>query len=782
MQYDYVVESFFAEYKLDVDTLTKLQHEYRLSDDPVERERITLLFKELYPECIGDIRNVSIPKTVSREMLFVQSPKGEDGLPTIHYSLDEKLLSDFRRLRGIEKRNLAVAEREGNISGIIKYNAKQLALKTLSNSLYGAGNNNTFATYNPNIAAAITFASRMCIGYLTTILGSSKLYVDEEFLKSVSTDIKPLIEIGAITISEIRDKFDILNNRHVSLRRLFDDMYNPIYTKIYEINIAPSTVIYQDTDSNYYKNEYVINHFTNNETICSPEIIDKCMHVMQHHNNFISTFTTASIGRRPIAMGFEGAYIICRYMPRKKKYYGVKWEGNLELRLSPNAYDSEGILMNDYSKYWKPKESVLPLPDGDYIFINQDKLLRPGVNYLDYINSQNVKCTGVDLARRDQYRFINLFHIIILQHDLRLMKYNGDNNWEYIVSESSIHNVIIELMDQFQQIIRDFSNIANFTSGKRPSIHFRLEDFARSAAYKPGVKNAANNIISRLQRSLPTDSTDSTSSKYIPEPGTRINFVTIIDDATLTERMKGNKAMLGIKDRALLLEEIYDIVKRKHPQEETELELEKHGYDITYDEYINAASIILLDFKYYMMKLGKAVSLYTIDTKYPELTRRINEGSISEEDSKKQIEQASNEIANGYLERYYPNRKRIIQIRRDTSVRFPSSNIKGSELLNMFGLNNDSIITQKTGNMMRNKLIEQQNIYKARSIILDEWMRSILYNSFHGRPENIPIDIYIRFKDNTELLSAEIIQCNTIIAKLESYIKLLPKLLRLQKN
>ena len=756
IDYDLVVESFYCEFKLDVKELQSIQRQYIATDNPAERKRLHSEFTRLYPECTADdISIIPIPETVTKTAWFVQSPRGVDGLPTVHYSLKEKMLSDFRNMRSKVKKLQANAAEMGDHIAEARYNAQQLAIKVVCNSEYGASNNEHFAHYDPDIAAAVTRASRSLIAFLTENIQSSELYVDEAFINENRKELELLSGIGClrydrvetpedcvVDLSKIGDVNDVNDDRHDdvkndmndvnddrhddmkndvndvnddrhddmkndvnnvnddrhdhhddmkddmndvndpnhltftsptspdvgdsplsqhlflhrrhTLRRLFNDGYylNPS-VPVYLITIHPSTVCYQDTDSNYYLNRYISNHFTGIYTSnphCSPDIINDTMHAMLAHNKLMANFARHSIARRPYGLGFEGAFIICRYLNRKKKYYGIKWGDDSELRLGtrldPSAYDSNGVLITDYTPFWKPKKTVLPQPNGEYIHLDPHQLLVNQVNYLDYIHDQNVKCIGVDLARRDQYKFVNYFHMVVLQKDLRLMRYEGNNKWITFPINEPIESVIDNIIDTFQRTIQSYHDIVSFRSSDKPPMPFRLSDFARTAAYRFNKRNAASTIVRRLEHEGKT--------QYIPAIGERLSFVTIIDDRTRTERLNGRAGDGRVAERSLVLDEIIAMKMEEMSRERfNEKVSEMVNFTVDYDDYIEAMCITELDHKYYLECLAKSMALYIVGDRFPETIRAIDEGVINAKDAGAKISAHQAAIAKEYVGRYF---------------------------------------------------------------------------------------------------------------------------------
>lgn len=683
IDYDFIVESFLCEYKLDVKKLKTLQLQYSTTTNPTEKASIENEFRSLYPECLeSNIAKANIPETILKKAYFVQSPKSSNGLPAVHYSLKEKMLSDLRATRGKVKKDMKAAALAHDSVSETRFNAKQLAIKVVCNSEYGAANNEYFAHYDPDVASAVTRGARRLINFLTTNLESDKLFVDQKFLDEFKPQIKNLSTIECINIEKLspNELTNLITERRHCIRRLFDDSYNLIQNNVFRINIKPSIVCYQDTDSNYYKNEYIADYYTKcgDKFVCDPETIDKCMHSMLAHNELLGAYIKYSIARRPYELGFEGAFIVCRYLNRKKKYYGIKWGDDAELRLTekfedtPQAYDPEtGFLINDYMPFWQPKKTVVPQPNGDYIFIDADKLLHQGVNYLDYVHDYDVKCTGVDLARRDQYPFINFFHIVVLQKDLRIMKYDGDGDWSTFSKTEPMKSLIDNVIETFHQTILQYQSIANLETSSLPSYSFSITDFAKNSAYKQGKQGTVPQIVKRLRKEG--------KEKYIPGIGERMLFITLLDEATKENRANGRAQETNKGDCSYVVDEVLDMLHKEHPEEDFNTrKATTPAKDLTYDNYINACAICLLDIKRYLNWLCKSMALYIVGDEFPDEIKRIDEGELEPKAAGALISKLQEKIAKSYVNKYFPHDKKYAQElrndeRRKTKIKITSN-------------------------------------------------------------------------------------------------------------
>ena len=852
--YDYIVESMNCEYKLDVKQLEMLKSAMKNTSNEEEKYKILEAFKHLYPEANVNIYNLSeyhIPDTVFKKVYFVQSPKGENGLPSKHYSLKEKLLSDFRAERSIVKKQMAKAELAHDAIAASRYNAKQLAIKVVCNSEYGASNNATFAHYDPDVAGAVTFSSRQLIYFLTCNLENDYLFVDKDFIESNRKRFEKLLPIGycklylfnneefmklkcgeQVDITEQSDiysskddwfyktitptidtkdtTFDeyLYRERRHCIRRLFDDGYELLVDQIVVIVKHPSTVCYQDTDSNYYKNNYIADYFTLKDSIynttidintleypsnitltadidpdrtISPERIDKAMKCMLADNEMIADFVSKAIQRRPYGLGFEGAFIVCRYLNRKKKYYGIKWGDDEELKLvdslKDDAYTVENdikILKPNYLPYWKPKTTVLPRPNGNYIHLDNQKLLYDNVNYLDYIKSQNVKCTGVDLARRDQYRFINYFHMVILQQDLRIMKYHSNNYWSMYKIDEPMKVVIDNVVKTFQSIINTNSKIVNFQTTDYPEIDFNILHFSKTAAYRLNKQNAVTTIVKRLR--------EEGKEHMIPPIGERISFIVALDDETKARRLQGLQANKTNSERSYLVDEIlsnikasfdynwfensckeFNIVPVLTQAEALELENNSNNFDrtLSYERWVNAKAIESIDYKYYLECLCKSTALYIVGDIYPEKIKDIDDGVISVKQAGVEISKMQAEIAKGYVNGYFNIKKQAVKRVNELTSNDFTTNASDDGMYALRTAYAKQIGSQPINSAMKQFIINdcENNINKLLKVQsqLSQAYRSLATDTFSS--VNLDNDIVKRFGGSLKRMEGGLEEC-----------------------
>ena len=777
IDYDFIIESFYCEYKLDVKELTSIQNQYAATSEPAEKSILEQEFRKLYPECKeSNIAKATIPDTILKKAYFQQSPKGRDGLPTVHASLKEHMLSNLRSTRASVKKEMKKAALAHDSVSEQRFNSKQLAIKVVCNSEYGSANNEYFAHYDPDVASCVTRGARRLINFLTTNLECDNLFVDQKFLDEFKSQVENLKSINVLSVEPLKDTSQLLANRRHCIRRLFDDAYNIIQPNIFKIIIKPSIVCYQDTDSNYYKNEYIADYYTKagKEFVCDPETIDECMHSMLAHNELLGGFIKYSIARRPYELGFEGAFIVCRYLNRKKKYYGIKWGDDAELRLTAKidneqAYNPEtGFLVDNYMPFWQPKKTVIPQPNGDYIYIDADKLLHQGVNYLDYVRGQDVKCTGVDLARRDQYKFINFFHIVVLQKDLRVMKYNGNGDWTTFSKDEPMKHIIDNVIETFHQIIVQYQSIANLETDQLPIYDFSILDFAKNSAYRYGKQNTVSQIVKRLQKEGKT--------QYIAGIGERMLFVTILDEETKKNREAGKAKQTNTGERSYVVQEILDQLHEKYPVEQfnqvksTNLNIA----NLDYDTYINAKAICLLDIKWYLEYLCKSMALYIVADEYPDEIKRIDDGIISPKDAGALISKLQEKISKVYVEQYFPRDKAYSRVvkqqekqmklqvtanRSDLSKRYPTYDFD-----NLTQRDFNKIIADLEDNKEKYELLLKEHIKVQRSLSTNNFFK----HSFKNPRKN---ELVEKYSDDLDALDKTIADIITRLNNIKACIK-----------
>lgn len=799
----YTVEEFFCEYKIDpkkVKELNKSFHEIRLNEDispeirnsieqyllkrmldlingedenylnrknygnkieeQEEKAKYLLikdnLSKEILPiqdklndfekYLVNKYEKFNIPTRVLLPIYFIQSPKDEiTNLPIYHYSLKEKMLSDLRAKRSKVKKT-----KPKNLTEEKQLNAKQLAIKVVMNSEYGQTGSDLFAHYDSDIGAAVTFASRKCIGELTSCLLSEHFYVDEKYLKN--EHLLYLIKVcesfndNSVKIEKItyQPTFDLslegTQRKTEDIERIktecFDengnfiksiDIYNEIdfrlpprrltcakvYEKlreqvkeninspvvVYRITLPKSQLVYQDTDSNYYTNEYFVSLWDK----LNPDTINEIMTMLFQHDSLLADLISEIIYRRPIGVGWEGAFIVARYLNKKKKYYGKKWtipaEGGLmkstitiprSLDYEMNDYEKEHHeivnnkleitydwknLPEDYEDYLSTKiknkyptyNTTIPFRDGSYLRISD---FPENVDPLDFVNSNGIKCTGVDLARRDQFRFININNMLVYQNDLKYCDENleVENPIKYNKPKEQIKPVIDKLIENFGNVkLEDYP----------------LEDYCKTKAYHSDRQTEVPKVVGRLERDINTNiplQNKINLKNCVPIEGERCSYVIIdknnkygintesdkiCDEAYILNHLR-NKPLIGISNTKpiyrKLLKNTFETIKSNEednsqifvkinsdfiPIDKKDLEFEENKYYVI--EYLTMTEEQIfdsLDFQYYHKCLCDVLYNFVVIETCPSIVKYID-GSYAEQHpdkSDKEIEQEMGKI------------------------------------------------------------------------------------------------------------------------------------------
>lgn len=715
LDYDFIVEEFKAEFKLDVKRLKEIWCEYKLRPTiTLEREWYHLFpeFDETYGCSIDELDFTLIERnpTALKRVYYLQSPKDKQTKPIYHYSLEEMMLSDLQEERNKNKKLMAEARKAHDVDGFKRFNAMQNALKVIMNSTYGASANDKFAHYDPDVAAAITWASRQCILQLTEGLEGTVNYVDKEFLEDeyVKTNMEGFAEVNMLKIERVTDYSSV--ERRQSLRRIFTDTYDIDTNKeIYKITKAPCELVYQDTDSNYFECHAVQKHFLGcapwspdpklsdeSNFRCSPEILYNAMKAMVALDNFLCSLVVTIIDRVPIGLGFEGSFLVCRYLNRKKKYYGIKAaddDGNVfDYRLAPEAYDAAHRLISDFTPYWKVKESCVPLPNGQYIDAtakNIQKILSHEVGILDFLLSRGVKVTGVDLNRRDQYGIINIAHLLILVMDLRLCYYENQE-WKPISLKEPLKNVVERVIEMFRSSYNAIIDIANLKSDIKPTFAYTIREFSKNAKYN-GKDNAALACVNRYKARLTElyalyaskygmdDSawTDDTTLKmkvltadaremlteeeretlkriegYIPYTGERLFYVICENDETRAMTSKGVKTLGTLTNLRRSIDELRDEIDT--PDNKSYFYTHVGSLNITYEEWVNAKMISRVYLKHYLSAMASATSLYPLGEIYPQEAAELDSDIYTDKEKAKIVDKLQDQIAQIFIDKYFP--------------------------------------------------------------------------------------------------------------------------------
>ena len=551
-------------------------------------------------QLVEKYKAMQIPARVLFPIYFIQSPKDEKtNLPIIHYSLKEKMLSDLRAKRSAVKKI-----KPRNLTEKKQLNAKQLAIKIVMNSEYGQTGSDLFAHYDSDVGAAVTFASRKCIAELTSCLLSEHFYVDDSYqtnehflylqeickrfgdesVKLEYISYEPTFESALEGTQRSKEDVDRIktcfdeNGNFVQSIDIFSEIdyklpprrltTSKIYTQlrnqykndpqskimVWRLTLPKSELVYQDTDSNYYTNEHLISLWD----VLNPDTINEIMKTLFEHDSLLGDLISGIINRRPIGVGWEGAFVVARYLNKKKKYYGKKWtipgEGGLmkstitiprSKDYEMNEYEKEHSkavndetveitydwrhLPEDYEQYLTLKKGdnyqtyncLIPYRDGSYFKVKD--FPSEGVDPLDYVNSHGIKCTGVDLARRDQFKFININNMLMYQNDLKYCEADvNDINTLEVKNPIKYKLEKVRLTSVVEKLMNDFKNV---TFGD-----YELEAYTRTKSMKSDKKTEVKDIVNKLKEEImraPTQEIKIALEGVMPHEGERTSYVMI---------------------------------------------------------------------------------------------------------------------------------------------------------------------------------------------------------------------------------------------------------------
>ena len=86
----------------------------------------------------------------------------------------------------------------------------------------------------------------------------------------------------------------------------------------------------------------------------------------------------------------------------------------------------------------------------------------------------------------------------------------------------------------------------------------------------------------------------------------------------------GRTATGNLANRSYVIQELLDNLYVQYPEEEFNEKIKKCKKNLTYEDYINAKSICMLDFKYYLECLCKSMALYIVGDLYPDVIKEID--------------------------------------------------------------------------------------------------------------------------------------------------------------
>lgn len=476
-------------------------------------------------------------KLLQWKTYFVQSPRGPDGKITNHYSIQSKLLTDLRSERDKMKAKAKACREQKEVltielekeadrvsiqvkiaklkADIANYDSRQNAVKTLMNSEYGTGNNDRAAHFDQDVAATVTWCSRRLAEFLRRVLTCKEIIVpdyvvDKRFLSLLNTGFGKyggLSQFG-FKLSDYEgelfpdgESMRPANNawKHPDGSVIIDPSLiteRRVVKKWYTLTCPPSTITYQDTDSNYYRTLSIADYYS---TCQDPVVRAKSiMHALANHNALFASVVSGLVNRWPIAVDCDGAFVTAYWSPMKKQYMGVK------VPFSHEDIESK---------------------------INED-LLFPKLNdrredeaVAQFLERKQIKVTGYLIIRRETPDFVIDFLFTLLENLLALRE--------------NVNALIMtrKIMEQCEEMIKE----ANVEHAKK---------FSKQQKFRPYTKNDVRSIVERLRSENLHD--------LIPTEFSVTRYVLIADRTTTNEEFyaRGKVAKGKKSDRMHLLTEL----------------------------------------------------------------------------------------------------------------------------------------------------------------------------------------------------------------------------------
>jgi len=270
---------------------------------------------------------------------------------------------------------------------VIRFNGKQGAVKVIMNSTYGVEGSILFALCDYTTAGTITWCSRQLIGFLRKCLATRRIIVPysmhdfvEKYIKLINEYIgedaismhtlESLPDNGIPELDKYGKPVGILIDKATCLRNWPDNKWVEI-----DFNEYTAEVVYQDTDSNYFRNTGLTDTILDKYSSNLREGMYNAMKAINTYNVLMNEVVTTLVNRWPIKLSFEGAFFIAYYWPQKKRYIGIKCPEKLE---SIN----DVLLGVDFSGY------------------------EAGIDISNFLAKRSIKVTGADIIRRDTSAYV----------------------------------------------------------------------------------------------------------------------------------------------------------------------------------------------------------------------------------------------------------------------------------------------------------------------------------------------------------------------------------------
>lgn len=645
------------------------------------------------------------PDNGELEIFTKQSFRGDDRqiLPDQHFALKELYNHVLRADRNEVKKQLKSAK---TFSEKIRLNSLQNAIKTLMNSEYGASGASFFPLWNPFVPSMTTAMARASIGFLSAILENSRrIIVDEEF---VDSNLESLQELESNNLLKIHKNFENIEGKGFELdrcketRSLLQFNQVPNKSKRIMLEFEPAQVIYQDTDSNYYVIKNVFEKVFPNETELTPQRIKTIMHLMCLHNSIFIKFVDLMINRPPGGVNFEHAFIICRHFNAKKKYYGISYDESMNADL-PKNFPNHLI---------KPGVSIFPNAKGEFFEVDKNKLLKERYDYLSFAKSQNIKVTGIDLARRDQYKFVNLAHLIVMQRDLRMIEFDG-KHWRR-VEKQDLSSLVKSILNEYDQMFNKLR--------KDPNIHieYNVDDFVKIINNNPGKRNV--NILG-LRRRLSILK----AQEFIPKDFEKVEILSLnIAKAKEICSFWKNKNDSNLEDFENLIKDI--CTNRDKNSERIFTRPEVESFMSQKFGKVNSNLIIsFLDSEYYKKRLLKGLVNYLIEEVAFDDLKRINNLSISDSEKQNEVSRLKSRVLDSLVKEYQNENiayiKLIVKSLKQKAQTKPKQfgNSTFGYLLAKFG----SETPEQFEELLKNKLNEFESDERELRAVLDSMRMTI---------------------------------------------------------
>jgi DNA polymerase elongation subunit (family B) len=367
------------------------------------------------------------------------------------------------------------------------FDSRQNAVKILMNSEYGTGNNDRYPHFDQDVAATVTWCSRRLAEFLRRILTCSEIilpdyivtpqfltllnegYAKDKGLTKFGFELTeyagPLFtdssSIGRSSVSSSSTESSAVEEEEEqSVRPAKDAWKHPdgsviidpsliterrVVKKWYTLRCAPSTLTYQDTDSNYYRVMRIIEHFS---TCPDPVARAKAvMHNLLDHNDLYALLVEGLVNRWPVAVSCDGGFISAYWSPMKKQYMGTK---------APTTHaDIEKI-----------DESLLFPKLRDR---REDEAVA------QFLDRKKIKVTGYLIIRRETPDYVIDLLFTLLENLLCLR----ENANALVIAR--------DIMEKCEKMIRGATSV-------------NAKMFSKQQKYRPYTNNEVKSIVARLRQ------------------------------------------------------------------------------------------------------------------------------------------------------------------------------------------------------------------------------------------------------------------------------------------